>query len=457
MEWVHQAETIQPGDFHQLRYQLGYGTAGLSNIRITCTCGVSRQLIEIFRKNDSFRQHWECQGHRPWLGDTSGKTPCGKYLFLEERGATNVYFPEVLSSIYLPNWAESVDRRTVEILEKHWEMIWVNRKIDHDRCEFLAVMYHVTADKLITAAENRLKAQKKLPKKQGTEEHYRWFEHEAIVSEQGGDNQDLFVVAQDLGRYQTIVSRYFQHVSLVHKLRETRAFVGFSRLVPGGTATTSVKRSHLARNERLDWLPATIVRGEGIFLEFRADLVDAWSRNEKVCQRTALLAKNNAIGKERRLQLPRFIMIHTFAHLLLRQLSYECGYGSSSLRERIYCNLEESSLPMNGILIYTSSGDSEGSLGGLVRQGKPGHLEGVLLDALRNAQWCSSDPICVESRGQGPDSCNLAACHDCTLVSETSCEERNRLLDRLLVVGTPSRDIGFFSEFEETLNTSPIL
>ncbi len=85
-------------------------------------------------------------------------------------------------------------------------------------------------------------------------------------------------------------------------------------------------------------------------------------------------------------------------------------------------------------------------MGGLVRMGRPGRLEGVFLRALERSRWCSTDPVCIESQGQGPDSCNLAACHSCALLPETSCEEQNRLLDRGLLVGTlSSPDLGYFS------------
>lgn len=101
---------------------------------------------------------------------------------------------------------------------------------------------------------------------------------------------------------------------------------------------------------------------------------------------------------------------------------------------------------MEGILIYTSSGDSDGTMGGLVRQGDPGRLEAIIHEATRKAAWCSSDPICIESRGQGSDNANLAACHACALLPETSCEAGNRVLDRGLVVGTPEApDIGYFT------------
>jgi hypothetical protein len=176
-----------------------------------------------------------------------------------------------------------------------------------------------------------------------------------------------------------------------------------------------------------------------------------WAAKKEVIERVNGLATNfNKIkldkGQESRNISPEFILIHTFAHLVINQFSYECGYGSSALRERIYCNLEFPNEVMNGVLIYTASGDSEGSLGGLVRQGKPGNLETIVYNAIENARWCSSDPICIDSHGQGPNSCNLAACHNCALLPETCCEESNMLLDRAMLIGElDNPSIGYFN------------
>ena len=132
---------------------------------------------------------------------------------------------------------------------------------------------------------------------------------------------------------------------------------------------------------------------------------------------------------------------------IFNQLSFECGYGTSSIRERIYCGKFDDSFGMCGVLIYTASGDSDGSLGGLVRQGEPGRIEDTIISALKNALWCSSDPVCMQSPGQGTDSCNLAACHNCTLLPETCCELGNRFLDRGITVGTFEDPlIGYFSQ-----------
>jgi hypothetical protein len=133
----------------------------------------------------------------------------------------------------------------------------------------------------------------------------------------------------------------------------------------------------------------------------------------------------------------------------MNRLTFECGYSSAALRERIYVSDDQNG-PMAAILIYTAAGDAEGTMGGLVRMAKPGYLEPVIRRAVESARWCSADPVCMEmgtSGGQGPDSCNLAACHNCALVPETACEEFNRFLDRALVTGMLSDPkLGFFRD-----------
>ncbi|MGL5250089.1 MAG: Zn-binding domain-containing protein, partial [Enterovibrio sp.] len=137
---------------------------------------------------------------------------------------------------------------------------------------------------------------------------------------------------------------------------------------------------------------------------------------------------------------PKFLIMHTLAHLLIRQLSFESGYSSGSLCERIYAGENQA-----GILIYTAAGDSEGSLGGLVLQGEASRIFPAILAALETACWCSNDPVCSEMEAQGAMGLNKAACHSCSLISETSCEHNNLLLDRKLLIGSADYQ-GFFSD-----------
>jgi hypothetical protein len=124
--------------------------------------------------------------------------------------------------------------------------------------------------------------------------------------------------------------------------------------------------------------------------------------------------------------------------MLIRQLAFECGYAAAAIRERLYARVGEEGVAQAGILLYTAAGDVEGTLGGLARQGEPPRLARTMLDALEAARWCSADPICAESGGQGFSGMNLGACHACALLPETSCDHANALLDRTLVVGSAS-------------------
>jgi hypothetical protein len=190
---------------------------------------------------------------------------------------------------------------------------------------------------------------------------------------------------------------------------------------------------------RPKWVPAAEMRGEGIFLRLREDLVGAWE--ERVEEHEHLDALRQAYVRFRRNRgqdasgwpPARYWALHTLSHLLIRQLSLDCGYSSASLTERIYFGAPEA--PAAGILIYTAASDSEGTLGGLVAQGETGRLESLFEHALQGARWCSSDPLCAERSPTEPEEfIHGAACHACLFLSETTCERGNRFLDRSLVV-----------------------
>jgi hypothetical protein len=136
------------------------------------------------------------------------------------------------------------------------------------------------------------------------------------------------------------------------------------------------------------------------------------------------------------------VLLHTLAHVLINEWSLDAGYPAAALRERLYSDEE-----MAGLLIYTATSDSAGSLGGLVAQGEPERLAATTRSAIRRSSWCSADPLCVEAEASGTDGINLAACHACVMLPETSCEHNNGLLDRALLIGTPEDPtIGFFSK-----------
>jgi len=237
------------------------------------------------------------------------------------------------------------------------------------------------------------------------------------------------------------LEKIFEKIVLVDKLREVRVLRGFQRINPSNDDFVPVD----LKNEK-DWLPATEVFGEGIFIAFSIGKINEWEKKNSDSINNRLSTMQNTHRKEEldflKVPSPRFVLLHTFAHLLIRQLSFECGYSSSSLRERIYSDDNK----MAGILIYTADSDSEGALGGLVRQGKSDRFISTVLTALERGSWCSSDPVCRELPGQGMRGLNKAACHSCALLAETSCISHNALLDRMLLVGKDEKsNYGFFN------------
>lgn len=477
-----------------------------------------------------------CGGHNPALGigpDTDGELPgCGQHLYPLLRGASNLYFPQVVSSIYIPEINDSgIADDVLELLDDYHvkrslldkaqesdnglvtaksakntlRMFHPESSVDPEKLAdaankhllrdillddrtvrtFLSMKVKVSLDKKLTldmikkAIEthfpdwtvdpsillgpltSKLEGQEEVTNKQAedarqdtlTESGFRNEEYQVLCRDihEGYPKTNLLIRSTIIENYGPAVRDYFERISLLHKLRETRAFVGFSRIFPENDLPMDERR-RLISIEPKRWLPAIVVRGEGIFLKFSDAQINQWVRkhDNKHTLRLSLINHNLERLRARRHQspievTPKFILLHTFAHLIINQLVYDCGYGSASLRERIYSAERNGS--MSGILIYTAAGDSEGTMGGLVRMGQPGYLEDVIFKAIARARWCSTDPVCIESPGQGPDNCNLAACHACVLLPETSCEEQNRLLDRGVIVGTiENPNCGFFSE-----------
>ena len=460
MEWVHREGTWD--HTHKLRLLPGRSSASLSGIKVQCSCGKAESMTGTFNFHTKtggalHRIGYDCSGAAPWLGVKGQRGRCGEYLRVVQRGASNVYFPLTVSSIYLPLWGEDTDRTINKILDNPqiWDMLTADlddgRYIQAVRCEMIAGSYQVAQNELREAAQRKLDGTTE-PRRTGvrSEEEFRRQEYEALRTGRGGDTTDLLVEVREAASYGLDLAGFLNKVCLVRKLRETRVLVGFSRLLPIEDPLVA-ELSPISENSDLGWLPATVVHGEGIFFEFDPRKLRDWTENPKVKARVLSLKEGY---NRRRLQrglteaeiTAKYVLLHTFAHALIGQLSFDCGYGSASLRERIYCESDEPDKPMQGVLIYTASGDSEGTLGGLVRQGEPDHLRAVVNRVLQRAQWCSSDPVCIESAGQGSDNANLAACHGCVLLPETSCETGNRFLDRGLMIGAASDpDIGFFS------------
>jgi hypothetical protein len=251
----------------------------------------------------------------------------------------------------------------------------------------------------------------------------------------------------------------FKRAVLVERLREVRALIGFTRIESPGDffemgEFPDERRAPLSR-KRPTWVPAAEVRGEGLFLEFREEALQAWL--SEVTRRQHNRMFHEAHTQWRRMRRrefpeqgypgPRYALLHSFAHALMRQLALESGYTAASIRERIYAlEPEHEDGPMAGVLLYTSAPDSEGTLGGLVSLGAPDVLGRLIEGALEQMQRCTSDPLCAEHTCIQDQSLHQAACHACLFLPETSCERGNKYLDRAVLVPTVDRsDLAFFA------------
>ncbi len=456
-EWVHfgSGHAYNP-DTCKIRRSTGGASASLGGVYYECSCGAKRSIAGATSPGALSRIGYSCKGTKPWLGiEKDEEHPCGNTeVRVVLRGATNVWFADTRSSIYIPTDNETTSKRIIAVVDQHYDALSAtktNGEWNRDIIGYLANQAHVDPDALFAAFVGRSEGLEGVSgvNEETPEDEYRLAEYQVLIKDSGSDAQKFHSQNNPIQCYNPVIHRYFKSLSLVHKLQETRAFVGFTRSEPKALPIAEQKKMLRLGND--NWLPAIQVQGEGIFFEFDREAVDTWAKMPEVLARLKNMqdsfSKSKFRGDAKGSLRPEFVLIHTFAHLIINQLSFECGYGSSSIRERIYCEKTSNEYGMYGVLIYTASGDSEGSLGGLVRQGVQGRIEDTIRDAVRNAAWCSSDPVCIQSLGQGPDSCNLAACHNCALLPETCCENGNRLLDRGMIVGTlEDRSIGFFSD-----------
>ncbi|MFI1535762.1 DrmB family protein [Streptomyces anandii] len=448
--WAHSrqdaGERRQCGDRDKLRFLVSERASGLEALSVACTakgCGAARDLLDILGTHGM-----RCSGRNPWQR-ASEAVECVKPVQVVQRTAGNLYYPIVHSALDIPETdAPAVtDEALAARVRAHDLWVSLCRGADSPRAEvFRSMIQEDTGvdDQLLDTllAEETGGPATATSTGTGTPDRpdLSREEWDAFTAPTPPATRDFALRETTLGLADETadpwagLSRRFGRIVLADRLREVRALSGFTRVSPDAT----VVPADTAR--RLRWLPAVEVFGEGIFLTLNKSELAAWEADTRVRRRVTGMRTDldRSFQKDRLETLtgpelaPRFVLLHTLAHLLIRQLSFESGYTTASLRERIYARPEQDQY---GILVYTAAGDAEGTLGGLVRQGEPHRLAETLLRMTEAAAWCSADPLCAEHTGQGFGNLNRAACHACALLPETSCETGNTLLDRALVVG----------------------
>lgn len=398
----------------------------------------------------------KCSGHKPWeastgkfeyyFGDRKAREQNPPYENCPSKNmrvalttANNLYFSRILSSIYMPPKL-FLDPMKLKILNLKEELEKAIALQEFIRCESI--------NNEIKTLEAKIKNDVGVLTDAERASNYKYAEYNALTKRSVDEiniSSDLKVcdVTENISQEYTI---YFQRILRIDNLKVTSAQLDFSRVEPVEREAEKHRSKNIFRTapELVQSYPVVENYGEGIFIAFNESLISNYKIN--AARFTKLINKDrdefarSAVQTAKIGNFPLFL-VHTFCHLLMRELEFRCGYPTASLSERLYVSNDEET-KMYGLMIYTSEG-AEGSMGGLIAQTRTANLNALIGSALARATVCPSDPLCWESDGQGLFELNLASCFACSLVSETSCEQRNLFLDRRIVVDD---QFGFFKE-----------
>lgn len=407
-----------------------------------------------------------CKGGRPWLGQ-SAKVECTENMHLISRTASNAYFSQTVSALSIPEKGRELQKavssaRLWPSLKKGTDADKVRNlrdlldDLDRDLAAITGNSASLYTDEEIAEAVRATHGGADAPKEGLRTAEFKQF---LIASdERPGEVAPMdveFFASRLVPDAKAPLPGCLADVTLVKKLRRVTTQVGFTRISSPqpnlqGEYEDEAQLAPLTLAE--NWLPATEVRGEGVLLRFREEVVQAWENRPAVKAREQTLHRAFARKFNSAENFPgaRYYMLHSLSHLLMTQMSLECGYAAASLGERIYCAPATDPLPMAAILILTASSGAEGTLGGLVQQGRRiGHH---LRQAFQAGALCSNDPVCsrhdVGEQDRTERFLEGAACHGCLYVAEPSCERFNGYLDRALVIPTIGQDraLAFFDE-----------
>ncbi|MDH3010066.1 DUF1998 domain-containing protein [Gordonia alkanivorans] len=440
IEFVHAAGNSGPCAAPRLRMRDSASTLQ-PLVTISCDSCPASANIQKASGRDGSQNLPRCRGRHPHLQRFE---PCGNPLTMIVLGASNLWFSVTASALHLPNAGGLED-----IVAQHWEILG---SLDRN------VLPHIIAgmdplrglrDLPIEDVWTAIEQHRKADPGPSADAHDLLDAEWELLSRPTTDKQDGDFRAIPNSEVPAGYEKLIDQVVRVTRLREVQALVGFTRLTAPDRRDLRPSNLVRLRSGPADWVPAVEKRGEGIFIEFDEFEVRQWEASADQHPRIEALRQAyrgwmHSIGQRPDPQFPvaRTLLIHTLSHLLIRQVSLECGYSSASIRERLY--LGSPNARTAGLLLSTAASDSEGTLGGLVALGETTYLKRLLDGAMHDAERCSSDPLCSEHiPTEESRSMHLAACHACLFVSETSCETNNKWLDRGVLVDLSRDGISF--------------
>jgi hypothetical protein len=432
-------------------------SGAIADIKIHCvTCNATRSLGDAFNKNIAPKLLGECTGKRPWLGESGEENNCDEPLRTLLRGASNLYFPVIESALMIPPYNNPVHKAVTRNIKRFETTNTIEMLKMGMEAGFFPEFNAFTTEEVWAA----IQGQKDLPV--GKEHDLLFPEWDAILRGSRGKGEIEFETEEH--QVPVEYQKYISKLIMLRRLTEVRIIDGFTRIDPPPDTTALLaaeegdgiysRKASLSKYE-LKWRPGMKTFGEGIFIALNEEAIQEWENKKvNIYEQNLNLTYNQycddrKIEKDnRRFPGARYVLLHSLAHALMRQFSLDSGYSSSALRERIYARkVDDGKKNMAGILIYTATPDSEGSLGGLVELGETKRFGQILWDTLQEAKFCSGDPLCSEHRPGTIGDLNGASCHSCTLSPETSCERSNHFLDRALLVPTVSETkLAFFED-----------
>jgi len=434
VSFVHRGKQCPEGSAGRLTMEDRAGNVG-PNVIVRCECGARRNMLQAVGAAAAPRLP-RCRGRHPHLGVFDPECPRASEVRTLVLGASNQWFAISLAALHLPTRGQGIAAE----VERLWSILGAVKS--EDQLEFalrmqpevvglrslgVPAVWHAIQDHR-TALESGVSS---------APADLRIAEYAALIDPAASSDQDDFTTRPV--PVSDPADGLIQQLVVVERLRVAKAFIGFTRLdAPEWNQLSSEGMVRLSNGEPT-WVPASQTRGEGIFVRLREDILAPWEERARLHPHVdaleAAYGRFRANRKRDGTGWPgaRYLALHTLSHMLIRQMSLECGYSSASLAERIYCNLDGEAAA--GILIYTAASDSEGTLGGLVALGESMRFAGLFCDAVEGASWCSSDPLCAEREPIDPEEfIHGAACHACLFLSETTCERGNRFLDRSVIV-----------------------
>lgn len=445
--FVHRG--TEPREGHTLKLSESGTTGEAASIFVQCECGARRSMSEALGKAAEGNLP-QCRGRHPHLGRFE---PCGNATRTLALGATNSWFAMQLRAFSLPRADEPVK----QVVAEFWGQL-----------QLLAALPEATAKPLMRALT--CWAELEPYGQDAAWEAIRDHAEAISVDETANPDDDIDLLRPEWEAFSSgtevelpdFTTRrepnpagtkgWLERVILATRLREVAALYGFTRIdAPewGELDAIDPRRAPLSEQDP-SWVPCAEMRGEGVFLQFSESRLAEWESTQTARQRerTILVPAHDLWREQRRLEPGhwpglRYVLLHTFAHMLIRELALESGYSASGIGERVYARSGDR--PMAGVLLYTAAPDSEGTLGGLVSLGRKDSLGALVERALDAARLCTSDPLCSEHDPRDHGRLYGAACHACLFAAETSCERGNQYLDRTLLVDTLSvSGCGFF-------------